>query len=338
MTRPSGARWSSVGTTSACHCLFGRLEDGGQAVGGRLVGAEDAEVALLGVELDHVAEELAQVRASSFMTLPGSGHVDRVVAEIGQPQVAEQDAAVGVRVGPHPALALGGQLAQLGDEPAALVEQLLGPVAPHPGFEELEVLGVLGRLGERHLVGPVGPLDRQAVDHLGAGPALGRLEDDHRPARPLGDAPLAGVGLDAPDLGDDLVERLGHELVHRLRLVPLDEVGRVAVAAQELLQLLAADPGQDGRVGDLVAVQVEDRQHGAVVRRVEELVAVPARGQRAGLGLAVADDAGDDQIGVVERGPEGVAEAVAQLAPFVDRARRLRRDVAGNAARGTRTA
>ena len=31
--------------TSPSHCLFGRLEDGGQAVGGGLVGAEDAEVA-----------------------------------------------------------------------------------------------------------------------------------------------------------------------------------------------------------------------------------------------------------------------------------------------------
>ena len=238
-----------------------------------------------------------------------------------------------MRVGPHPALALRGQLPQLGYEPAALVEELLGPVTAHPGLEDFEVLGVLGRLGERDLMRPVSPLDRQAIDYLGAGPTLGRLEDDHRPARPLGDAPLSGVRLDLADLGDDLVERRGHELVHRLRLVPLDEVGRVAVAAQELLQLLVADAGQDRRVVDLVAVQVEDRQHGPIVRRVEELVGVPARGQRAGLGLAVAHDAGDNQIRVVERRAEGVAQAVAQLAPLVDRARRLGSDVTGDAAR-----
>ena len=59
---------------------------------------------------------------------------------------------------------------------------------------------------------------------------------------------------------------------------------------------------------------------------------MPAGGERAGLGLAVADDAGDDQVGVVERRAEGVAEAVAELAPLVDRARRLGRDVAGDAA------
>ena len=100
-----------------------------------------------------------------------------------------------------------------------------------------------------------------------------------------------------------------------------------------MLELLVADAGQDGRVGDLVAVQVEDRQHGPIVRRVEELVRVPAGGQRAGLGLAVADDAGDDQVRVVERRAEGMAQAVAELAPLVDRARCLGRGVAGDAAR-----
>src|SRR5205085_4769900 len=47
---------------------------------------------------------------------------------------------------------------------------------------------------------------------------------------------------------------------------------------------------------------------------------------------AVADDAGDDQLGVVERGPVGVRQGVAELASFVDGAGRLRGDVAGDAA------
>ena len=57
---------------------------------------------------------------------------------------------------------------------------------------------------------------------------------------------------------------------------------------------------------------------------------MPGGGERPGLGLAVADDARDDQIGVVERHAVGVREAVAELAAFVDRARRLRRDVAAD--------
>ncbi len=77
---------------------------------------------------------------------------------------------------------------------------------------------------------------------------------------------------------------------------------------------------------------MQDRQHRAVGRRIEKLVGMPGRGQRPGLRLAVADDAGDDQIGIVEHRPERMAERIAQLAAFVDRARALRRGVAGNSA------
>ena len=60
---------------------------------------------------------------------------------------------------------------------------------------------------------------------------------------------------------------------------------------------------------------------------------MPARGQRAGLGLAIADHAGDDQIGIVESRAEGMRKRIAELAALVDRAGRLRRGVARDAAR-----
>ena len=59
---------------------------------------------------------------------------------------------------------------------------------------------------------------------------------------------------------------------------------------------------------------------------------MPARRQRPGLGLAVADDAGDDEVRVVEGRAIGVRQRVAEFAALVDRARRLRRDMARNAA------
>ena len=55
---------------------------------------------------------------------------------------------------------------------------------------------------------------------------------------------------------------------------------------------------------------------------------MPRRRERPGLGLAVTHDAGDDQIGIVERHAVGVREAVAELAAFVDGARSFRSDVA----------
>ena len=64
----------------------------------------------------------------------------------------------------------------------------------------------------------------------------------------------------------DVVERGSHQLVHLLRITALDKVGRVAVAAEKLIQLFMTDAGQHTRVGDLVAVQVQDREHHTVSR------------------------------------------------------------------------
>ena len=77
---------------------------------------------------------------------------------------------------------------------------------------------------------------------------------------------------------------------------------------------------------------MQDGQHRAIVARIEKLVGVPRRRQRPGLRLAVADHAGDDELGIVERGAEGVAERIAELATLVDRAGTFRRRVAGDAA------
>ena len=60
---------------------------------------------------------------------------------------------------------------------------------------------------------------------------------------------------------------------------------------------------------------------------------MPARGERPRLGLAVADDAGDEEVRVVERSAVRVRERVAELAALVDRAGRLGRDVARDPAR-----
>ena len=194
------------------------------------------------------------------------------------------------------------------------------------------MLGIVVHLAHRHLVRAPVALGALAVDLLRAGPALGRAQHDHRPARPLRHAVTGRLGLDRRDLGEDGVERRGHQLVHRLRIVALDEIRRVAVAAEELLELLVADAGEHGGIGDLVAVQVQDRQHRPVGQRVQELVRVPARRQRPGLRLAVADDAGDDQVGIVEGGAVGVRQRIAELAALVDRPGRLRRHVARDAA------
>ena len=57
---------------------------------------------------------------------------------------------------------------------------------------------------------------------------------------------------------------------------------------------------------------------GAVASGVEELVRVPTRRQRAGLGFAVAHNAGGDEVRVVHHRAGGMHQGVTQLAALVD--------------------
>jgi hypothetical protein len=193
------------------------------------------------------------------------------------------------------------------------------------------MLKMIGIDQQRHLVGTERAFNLQAVDDLRAGPALGRRQHDHRPARSGLVAGAARMVLDPADARDGLVQGGGHEPVHHLRVVARHEDRVPAAAAQELVKFGIFYASQDGGVADLVAVKVQDRQHGPVVGGAEELVGVPCGRQRAGLGLAVTDHARHDQAGIVERGAEGMAKRVPQLAAFVDRSWSRRRDVAGDA-------
>ena len=181
-------------------------------------------------------------------------------------------------------------------------------------------------------MGPPRPLDGNAVDELRARPALRGAQDDHGPGGPLPDRPRASLGPDPGDLVEGGVEGRGHPLVHHHGVftseATLHHQWVISVPGEKGLQLGVGDPGEHRGVGDLVSVEVQDREHRAVTDRVEELVGVPARCQSAGLGLPVADDTGDDEVGVVERRPVRMCEPVTELAPFVDRARRLRSGVA----------
>ena len=143
----------------------------------------------------------------------------------------------------------------------------------------------------------------------------------------------ARLGLDAPNILDHLVQGAGHQLVHRPWVIALDEIRGPPAAADELLQFLMLDAGQHGGITDLVAVEVQDRQHGAVGQRIEHLGGLPCGRQRSRFRLPVAHDASHDQIGIVEHRTEGMAERVAELPALVNRSRRGRRYMAGDSTR-----
>ena len=97
-----------------------------------------------------------------------------------------------------------------------------------------------------------------------------------------------------------------------------DQNRLVAVAPEQFEKLRLGDAREHGRVRDLVPIEVEDRKHRTVGVRVEELIEMPAGGERTRLGFTVTDHAGHDQVRIVERGAESMHERVAQFATFVD--------------------
>jgi hypothetical protein len=305
--------------------LLARLVYRLQPVRRRLVGAEHTERRRVGAQ--NIAQEFAQRSGVLVQHLACVRHLHRVGAEIRQRQVLAQQTAVGVRIRAHAPRALGRQRLQLGTNGARCIEQLLRPIAAQPVFEQFQMRRVVMHVRKWHLMRSPRPLGLVTVDLFRPGPSLRGSQHDQRPARPERGLRRSRLLLHRADLADRVLERRRHCLVHHVRVTAFDEVRLVPVADEQRLQLGVTDARQDRGVGDLVAIQVENRQHGAVADRVDELVRVPRSGKRSGLRFAVADDAGDDQIGVVEHHPVRMRHAVPEFAALMDRAGGFRRDV-----------
>jgi hypothetical protein len=307
------------------------LEHRAEPVGVGLVGANQPERRRVG-DVD-VAQELAERARRLVDHDAGRRHRHRVVRERGDRERAMHAAAVRVRVRAHAARAGRRQRAQVRREAAAIVEQLLGTVAMQPRLERRELDGIRAHRGQRDLVRAERALDGQPVHDLRAGPALRRPHHDRGPARRAAHAGGPRRALDRGDAHERRIERRGERLVHAHRLVALDEQHLVAMALEEAADRRVGGAAEHGWTGDLVAVQVKDRQHRAIARGIEELDALPRALERAGLRLAIADDRHRDQRRIVEHRAERVGQDVAELAALVNRARRRRADVARHAAR-----
>ena len=152
-------------------------------------------------------------------------------------------------------------------------------------------------------------LHHLAVYHFGAGPAFWAAKYDHRPARPPDRRQSLLANLREPI--KDSIERHRHLPVHVHRFAALNEEGLVSVADEQLSQFVIGKPGQHGRIGDLVAIEMQDWQDHSVASWIDELIGMPRGRKRASLSLSVADHAGHDQIRIVERRAIGVHKRIA---------------------------
>ena len=179
---------------------------------------------------------------------------------------------------------------------------------------------------------PVGALDQFAVHLVWSRPALGGTHHDGRPLV-AGRVAFPSALLDLDDLVVRVRNSLSHRREHLMGVVTADEDGLPALARQERRDVVVTAPAEDCGTGDLCAVEVQDRQHRTITGRIEERRDLPRAGQGAGLGLTVADDTRDHQIGAVEGGARGMDECVPEFAALVDRTRCLHTHVARDTTR-----
>src|SRR5207248_9372411 len=103
-----------------------------EAVRGQLVGTEEPEVPRAGGAGEDVAQELAELPGRFAALGPGRLHRNGVLRVVGKVERLEQVTAVHVRIGAHAPRAGRRPRPRLLARRAALVEQLLWPVGPHP--------------------------------------------------------------------------------------------------------------------------------------------------------------------------------------------------------------
>ena len=182
-----------------------------------------------------------------------------------------------------------------------------------------------------HLMRSPGTFHLLAIHKFRPGPTLRAAQDHHGPNGPRRPRSRC-IGLNGANLLDDFVQGSSHQLMHRLGLVALDEIRLPAVAAEQLQQFVARHASQHGGIGDLVAVQMQNRQHRTVAYRIQKLVDMPARSQRSSFRFAVSHHATRQQIRIVKHRAASVHDGVAELSTFVNRSRSFRRGMAGYSA------
>src|SRR4029077_17959625 len=159
-------------------------------------------------------------------------------------------------------------------------------------------------------------LQEMSLQSTRRGPAFWRSQHDHGPARP-GDLAMLSRGASMlADVIDATLNRRSHRLMHAVDIGALHKIGGPAIAAEQVLKFVVRDASQQGRIVDLVAVQMKNREHSTIPRRVQELVDVPGSRERTGFSLAIAHDCRNNQLRIVEGCAARVREDVAELSTF----------------------
>ena len=217
----------------------------------------------------HVAQKSRQHMGIADACTPRARDIHRVVAKVRHAQIAQQHARRWRGDWRPCAFALGASAASSGLKRARLVEQLLGTVAAQPFLQLLEVLRIRRRIRERHLMRAESALDLLSVDELRARSILwaSAARSSANAAVLLRRARAHRRWISRISL-DDPIQRRGHRLVHRHRARrPRRNTVVQPQPRSNCSSSSRAMRAEHRGIGDLVAVQMQNRQYRAVGRR-----------------------------------------------------------------------
>ena len=191
MTRPSGARWSSVEPRLGDPRPVGRLEHRVEPVGRRLIRAEQPERRRVGAR----SRRAGTCRARASPRSTPSPAVSTSTAYSRKSGRRRSLAAAGrrSRAGWRSSVARRAAPAQRAPGGAPRHRRTARPAGRSGAMSSSsrKCAGFVPHIGHRDLVRSERALGRLAVDLLGPGPALRRSQDDHRPG---GASPFAVAG------------------------------------------------------------------------------------------------------------------------------------------------
>src|SRR5256885_7050869 len=101
---------------------------------------------------------------------------------------------------------------------------------------------------------------------------------------------LTSLFLIGTNFGIAGVQCLSEGLVHAHGIIPLNKVDLVAMARNEVINLLIVCTSQNSWTRDFIPVEVENRQNGPIAHGVQEVNALPGPFQRRSLSLSISND------------------------------------------------
>src|ERR1700730_10062990 len=140
---------------------------------------------------------------------------------------------------------------------------------------------ILADGGKRNLVRTECALDWHTINFFRACPALRSAQDDHRPRLlmlvftcPSLSGP--GILLNISYARVAAIESTREQLVHDFGIVAFNEIRCVAKPFVKGDKFCITRASRDRGAGDLVTIEVQNRQHRSISRWIQELDALPA--------------------------------------------------------------